>query len=137
MTQPLGGEQLNRLWQTIRTEIAKLMRWYNDEDDQERGEVEEEHGSPSTGAKAQKCSWTKGGKSKRKGQWLMEHNPWDAMEEEEGNKGPLDEGPSRDVLDAAVRHIMHKRFGHQSWALHTFAVSMAGSWQVRKQLAMK
>ena len=115
----LGGDYMNQLLETMRTECARLMRLKCTE------EEAEDEGSPTPGA-----SEASGAKRKKGGKWLMEHMPWETVEE-----GDVDDPPSwgyhlsRDAVDAAVRHIMHHHFGHQSWALHTLSVAMIGFMQ--------
>ena len=104
----LGGVHLNALLETIRHEIASLMRWY-----------------PNTDEEEEDCLPTTGAKRKKSGRWLMIRMPWDEDVEEMDSMDKTSNGkPSCDAIEASYRHVMHSYFGHQSWALHTLVVAM-------------
>ena len=104
----LGGMLLNTLLEAIRRQIASLMRWYPNRDE------EEEDCLPTTGAKR-----------KKSGRWLMIRMPWEEDVEEMDSMDKTSNGkPSCDAIEASYRHVMHSYFGHQSWALHTLVVAM-------------
>ena len=104
----LGGVHLNALLKTIRHEIASLMRWYPNRDEEE--EVDD-------------CLPTTGAKRKKSGRWLMKRMPWE-LDVEEKDKTRYGTDPPRNASDVSYRHVMHSCFGHQSWALHTLVVAM-------------
>ena len=64
---------VNKLCDIIRREIAGVMRWYPEV------EEEEDEGSPTPGA-----SEASGAKRKRGGKFLMKHKPWETVEEGSG-----------------------------------------------------
>ena len=101
----LSGVHLNALLETIRNQIASLMRWH-----------------PNTDEEEEDCLPTTGAKSKKSGRWFMKRMPWDDPDVGEMHKTRYQ--TSREAIDASFRHVMHSYFGHQSWALHTLVVAM-------------